>query len=136
MNHIKELDSLISSNPNKPCRDYGVSGVFARAYLGSVEGNHQNQHINIEDCIWDDEVPVIAENCRRFGIDEFTISTGYSGLVKTTYLFQACGVEIAGTTIVYTGRDEMKRSGGKDRYVLVPETAPALIMKVRKVEAK
>ena len=89
--------------------DIDVNPRFGEAYFYSLDAG--NDLINFGEVIWDYDIDQIIENCRRFGIKEFTISSTFSSLIETLAEFQKHGFKMAGLTEVnarYTaiGSDE------------------------------
>lgn len=59
-----------------------------------------NELIDFAEVIWDEDVEPIAETFNREGITEFTISSTFSGLIKTLAAFDKLGFRMAGITKV------------------------------------
>ncbi len=55
-----------------------------------------NACIDFSECIWDKEIPQLVKDLKAYGIEEFTISSTYSGLVKTIWIFQQNGCTLEG----------------------------------------
>ena len=107
MKRIEVLDKAAEVG-TKYC-DIKVNPTFGAAYFYSQEAG--NDLINFGEVIWDYDIDEILENCRRFGITEFTISSTFSSLIETLAEFQKHGFKMAGLTEVnarYTaiGSDE------------------------------
>ena len=62
--------------------DINVNSTFGAAYFYSEDAG--NELINFAEVIWDYDIDEIIENCKRFGITEFTISSTFSCLQKLT----------------------------------------------------
>ena len=79
-------------------KDYGINGTAFWAYRKSIDAG--NNLIDFSEVIWDEDVEPIAETFRQNGITEFTISSTFSGLIKTLVGFENAGYKMAGTTKV------------------------------------
>ena len=71
-----------------------VNPTFGAAYFYSDEA--ENDLINFAEVIWDHDIDAIIENCRRFGITEFTISSTFSSLIITIAEFEKRGCKLEG----------------------------------------
>ena len=71
--------------------------------------------------IWEADLPEIIKLLDGYGIDRFTISSTFSGLVPLLYDLEEQGFKVAGTTNI--------ESYTKNLVTDEPETIPALIMK-------
>lgn len=71
-----------------------VTPTFGAAYFYSEEAG--NDLINFAEVIWDHDIDAIIENCRRFGITEFTISSTFSSLIITIAEFEKRGCKLGG----------------------------------------
>ena len=78
--------------------DIGVCPAFGLAYLHARRG--QNELPDFDDVIWEDNVEDIVENCRRFGVKEFTISSPFSGLIRILARFEELGVRVKGMVTI------------------------------------
>lgn len=79
MKRIEVLDKAAEVG-TKYC-DIKVNPTFGAAYFYSQDAG--NDLINFSEVIWDHDIDEILEDCRRFGITEFTISSTFSSLVVT-----------------------------------------------------
>lgn len=55
-----------------------------------------NDHINIDDVVWDKNVAPLIDGFRKFGVEHFTFSSSWSSSVKTAWLFKMNGCELEG----------------------------------------
>ena len=67
---------------------------FYRAYADAQ--NRSNACIDFSECIWEKEIPQMVADLKRFGITEFTLSSTYSSIVKTAWIFQQNGCSLEG----------------------------------------
>ena len=80
-----------------------VNPTFGAAYFYSQDAG--NDLINFSEVIWDYDIDEILENCRRFGIESFTISSTFSSLIITIAEFEKRGCKLEGL-IEINSRDE------------------------------
>lgn len=92
MKIINEVEQLRKSGQSY--EETGINRTFYFAYWNSVAAN--TEIMDFDDVIWDKDVQPILENCKRFGIKEFTVSSTYSGVVETLDLFQNAGCKVVG----------------------------------------
>ena len=75
---------------------------FYRAYADAQ--NRSNACIDFSECIWEKEIPQLVTDLKAYGIEEFTLSSTWSGTVKVAWGFQKNGCilegmeEISGTS--------------------------------------
>ena len=79
-------------------KDWGINGTAFWAYRKSIDAG--NDLIDFSEVIWDDDIDAIVQTFTDSGITEFTISSTFSGLIKTLVAFESFGYKIAGTTKV------------------------------------
>ena len=75
MKRIEELDAAkrdAAQGKKISFEDLGINRTFYWAYQYSCEAD--TEFLNFDDVVWEQDVPAIIENCRRFGINRFTIS--------------------------------------------------------------
>lgn len=60
--------------------------------------NVGNDYIDFNDVIWDKDVPAKIESLRKYGIEMFTFSSGWSSAVETAWLFLQNGCTLEGMT--------------------------------------
>lgn len=87
-------------------RDIPCNMRFGDAYFYSLEAG--NDLINFGDVIWDYDIDEILENCRRFGIESFTISSTFSSLIITIAEFQKRGCKLEGLIEINSRFDDWK----------------------------
>lgn len=92
----------------------GVNPTFGAAYFYSIEA--ENDLINFAEVIWDYDIDPILEDCKKFGITQFTISSTFSSLIATIAEFEKRGCHLAGLTEV-NDRYGMDWDTGKRRQL-------------------
>ena len=70
-----------------------------------------NACIDFNECIWDKEIPQLVKDLKVYGIEEFTISSTYSGLVKTIWIFQQNGCSLEGIEEINGHCTDLKTGG-------------------------
>ncbi|MBQ3226549.1 MAG: hypothetical protein IJB48_05770 [Clostridia bacterium] len=50
-----------------------------------------NEHLDINEVVWDKDVKPLIEAMRTYGIEAFTFSSGWSSAVETAWLFKENG---------------------------------------------
>ena len=79
-------------------KDWGINGTAFWAYRKSIDAG--NDLIDFSEVIWDDDIDAIVQAFTDSGITEFTISSTFSGLIKTLVGFENAGYKMTGTTKV------------------------------------
>ena len=79
-------------------KEYGINGTAFWAYRKSIEAG--NNHIDFSEVIWDEDIDAIVQTFADNGITEFTISSNFSGLIRTLVAFEKVGFKMVGTTQV------------------------------------
>ena len=75
----------------------GKGNPYARIYrLYSEAQERGNAYIDLNDTIWDDQVPALIGNLREYGIEKFTFSSTWSSAVETAWLFTQNGCRLEG----------------------------------------
>ena len=75
----------------------GKGNPYARIYrLYSEAQERGNAYIDLNDTIWDDQVPALIGNLREYGIEKFTFSSTWSSAVETAWLFTQNGCTLEG----------------------------------------
>ena len=82
----------------------GINPTFGQAYIYSAEAG--NELINFDGAIWDNEIEEILENCRKYEIKEFTISSGFSSLIEILDKLSEQGCEIEGLVKINSTRKD------------------------------
>lgn len=97
MKKIAAFENAIT-NRVKDIRAEGINTTAFWAYRRSMESG--NELIDFSEVIWDEDVEPIAETFKREGIEEFTISSTFSGLIATLAAFDKNGFKVVGITEV------------------------------------
>ena len=97
MKRIKEFDELIAKGGPDFAHSI-INATFYFAYRDAIECG--NETINFDEVIWTREIPIIAKALRESGMDEFTISSQCTDLIKTLAAFETEGCKIIGLTMV------------------------------------
>jgi hypothetical protein len=99
--------------------DNNINRTFGAAYFYSREAG--NDLINFGEVIWDYDIDEIIENCRRFGIKAFTISSTFSSLILTIAEFQKRGINLDGLIEINSRFDDWKAGlEGESRKERIP----------------
>ena len=104
MKRIEILDKAAETGMKH--KDINVNPTFSQAYFYSLEAG--NDLINFGEVIWDYDIDPILENCRRFGITEFTISSTFSSLIITIAEFEKRGCKLEGLVEINSRFDDWK----------------------------
>ena len=88
---IKEIEN---ATRGMTWKDIGCNPTFGMAYIWSKESD--NELSNFSDVIWDYDIKDIIEDCKKFGVKEFTISSTFSGLINTIAKFEEFGCVLDG----------------------------------------
>ena len=104
---MKKIEILEKAAENGTSyKDINVNSTFGAAYFYSVEAG--NDLINFAEVIWDYDIDEIIENCQRFGITEFTISSTFSSLILTIAEFEKKGCKLQGLVEINSRHDDWK----------------------------
>ena len=99
--------------------EINVNSTFGAAYFYSKEAG--NDLINFAEVIWDYDIDEILENCRRFEITEFTISSTFSSLIITLAEFEKRGCKLQGLVEINSRYDDWKACfEGESRKERIP----------------
>ena len=117
---IKKIEILDKARENRTrYSEIGINSTFGAAYFYSLEAG--NDLINFDEVIWDRDIDEILENCRRFGIEGFTISSTFSSLITTIAEFQKRGCKLEGLIEINSRFDDWKAGlEGKSRKERIP----------------
>lgn len=96
MKQIQAIDQVYKTGEGY--KELNINRTFYWAYTHSQEAG--SDQINFDDVIWDDDVKEILDNCERFDISEFTISSNMSGIISTIAAFNENGWGPEGLTRV------------------------------------
>ena len=105
-------------------KDIDVNPTFCQAYFYSIDAG--NDLINFGEVIWDYDIDPILENCRRFGIEAFTISSTFSSLILTIAELQKRGCKLDGLVEINSRYDDWR--AGLDGSERRKERIPAFKM--------
>ena len=97
MKTIPAFENAIT-NQVKDLRAEGINPTTFWAYRNSCRC--ENDLIDFNEVIWDEDIEAIAATLDANGITEFTISSTFSGLIKTLVGFENAGYKMTGTTKV------------------------------------
>jgi hypothetical protein len=97
MKKIAAFESAIE-NQVKDIRAEGINPTAFWAYRNSIRCG--NDLIDFNDVIWGNDIEAIAETFEANAITAFTISSNFSGLIKTLVAFEKAGYKMVGTTQV------------------------------------
>ena len=97
MKKIAAFESAIE-NQVKDIKAEGINPTAFWAYRNSIRCG--NQLIDFNEVVWDEDIPAIAATFEANGITEFTISSNFSGLIRTLVAFEKAGYKMTGTTRV------------------------------------
>ncbi|MDD6963713.1 MAG: hypothetical protein PUJ52_01435 [Firmicutes bacterium] len=117
---IKKIEILDKARENRTrYSEIGINSTFGAAYFYSLEAG--NDLINFDEVIWDRDIDEILENCRRFGIEGFTISSTFSSLITTIAEFQKRGCKLEGLIEINSRFDDWKAGlEGESRKERIP----------------
>lgn len=76
----------------------GINPTMYWAYRKSCEA--ENDILDFNDVIWEHDIQPIVDTCNKVGITEFTISSNFTGLLRTMYELSKRGFSVVGTTEV------------------------------------
>ena len=113
---MKRIEILDRAAENRTSyKDINVNPTFGAAYFYSEEAG--NDLINFAEVIWNHDIDEIIENCKRFGITEFTISSTFSSLIITIAEFEKRGVHLEGLTEINSDHNDWsaEEPGKKER---------------------
>ena len=75
----------------------GKGKNYGRLYkLHEEAWERGNEHIDLNDCIWEKDVKGMIDSFREFGIKAFTFSSGWSGANEIAWLFLQNGCSLEG----------------------------------------
>lgn len=97
MKKIAAFENAIT-NQVKDIREEGINPTAFWAYRTSLACG--NDLIDFNEVIWENDIEAIAATFEANDITEFTISSNFSGLIKTLVAFEKHGYKMTGTTQV------------------------------------
>ena len=96
-----EKIKLFEDFKNKEVHDFfndGINPTMYWAYRKSVSAG--NDILDFNDVIWEHDIQPIVDTCNKVGITEFTISSNFTGLLRTLYELDKRGFKVVGITEV------------------------------------
>ena len=114
MKEIKIFEQVINSEKPVDLRKVGINSTMYWAYRKSKEVG--NDLIDFHEVIWDEDVAEIAAICEEAEVTEFTISSTFSGLIKTLAMFEDHGFVMDGLTKVKAGHTDWRTN----EYAVIP----------------
>jgi len=78
---------------------FPMNQKLQRAYIYSWK---QGNEVPNFEYIWDEDLDEIIEDCKNYGITEFTISNAFTDLLTILSLLEERGCKVAGTVKVNT----------------------------------
>ena len=125
---MKRIDILEQAAANgTKYSDINVNPTFGAAYFYSKSAG--NRLPNFAEVIWEKDIEEIIENCRRFGITDFTISSTFSGLLTTIAEFQKHGCHMVRLVEVNATYYDVPASIDEEPKLAV---IPAILMRIDK----
>ena len=109
MKHIELLDRA-AENKQK-FEEIGVNHTFCAAYFTALESGNDLPDFN--EVIWEEDIKAILDDCRRFGFQQFTVSSTFSSLTQTIAEFLRLGCRLEGMTEVKARYNDW-RTGEKE----------------------
>lgn len=71
--------------------------TYAKLYRYYSEAQQRkNNYIDLNEVVWDKDVPDLIEGFRSCGIDHFTFSSSWSSAIETAWLFTENGCSLEG----------------------------------------
>lgn len=67
-----------------------------------------NELLDINDVVWDKDVELLVTTLRKYGIEKFTFSSGWSSAVDTAWLFQQNGYKLEGLVEISGNMDYLE----------------------------
>lgn len=97
MKKIEAFENAIATQ----CKDLNAAGINPTTFWAyRYTQRNGNELIDFADVIWDEDIAAITDTFAANGITEFTISSNFSGLIKTLVAFEKLGFKMVGTTEV------------------------------------
>lgn len=107
---IEEYDNLAANNPDIVSftdTDKGADLCPTTFWSYCYSKGEGKNLLDFNNTIWDKDVKAIMASLRKFGIEEFTVSSTACGIVRTLALFEAEGAKVQGLTSVKRFMDEI-----------------------------
>ena len=105
MKKIAAFENAIT-NQIKDMKAEGINPTAFWAYRTSCTCG--NDLIDFNEVIWENDIEAIAATFEANDITEFTISSNFSGLIKTLVAFEKHGYKMIGTTQVNASHTDWK----------------------------
>jgi hypothetical protein len=70
----------------------GINSTMYWAYMKSLDA--ENELLDFNDVVWEHDIEPIVDTCNKLGINEFTISSNFTGLLKTMYELDKRGFKV------------------------------------------
>ena len=118
MKKINEIEALI--NDRQAAYDSDICNLLIKSYSNTQEAG--NELLDISDIIWEHDYDALVNDMRRFGIEEFTVSSTFSSLLEAIDALLERGCTLEGMTKV---NDRFASWNGGER-----ELHAALLLKV------
>ena len=115
------VEAIENAKNGMSWKEIGCNFTFGQAYLYSKKAG--NELPNFGEVIWDYDIEEIIEDCRKFGVKEFTISSTYSNLITTMARFEELGCTLDGIVKI--------KSRIADYHTGEHDTIPAFKMTVK-----
>ena len=115
-----ELFEQAATKGNEFFRENNLNTTLYWAYRKSKQNG--NEFIDFQEVIWEEDIEPIANFLKAEGINKFTISSTFSGLIATLAAFEKQGFHMNGLTKVTA--DYTDFATGK------PKIIPAILMKL------
>lgn len=119
MKRVEIFEEAIDERINN-LEDYGINRTVFWAYRRSIVA--ENDLIDFSEALWDKDIDAILKAFEENDINEFTISSVFSGLVGKLAVFDKNGFKIDGIIDIYSGNNIDKLTKKKDKV-------PALLLK-------
>lgn len=95
---MKKIEAFENADRTKSLAEQHINATLYWAYKTAQEAGNDLPDFN--EVIWDYDIDPLLENCRAFGITEFTISSTFSSLITILAEFEKRGCHMAGLTEV------------------------------------
>ena len=93
---MQKISAFEKADRTKGFKEQGLNGNIYWAYQYSQEAG--SELLNFGENIEKGDIEEIVKFCREQGLKEFTISSGFSGLIKTLEAFEKLGCKMNGLT--------------------------------------
>lgn len=114
---IKDLAKAIKNDDRSAYKNYPAALLYA--YIDSIGERRELIDFGRNVCLFDYDVAWIAGILAHDNVREFTISSGYSGIVNILYGFEQCGFKLAGLVKLDDDRVDV---GYRPAFKLVADT--------------